>query len=88
MGRLMALPNCGTQTWWLKSDDADWAVEDRLLLRNSGTAKENAPVAELRVAGPVLSVSAGESPADATVVLRNLVTGNYEVYRLAVACGD
>jgi len=84
-GRLMALPGCGKQTWWLKSDSKDWTTEDRLLLR-AAAGKEAAPAAQMDVAGPVISISAAGSPALAAVTLRNLATGNYEVYRVALAC--
>ncbi len=87
-GRLMSLPSCGAQTWWLKSDGVDWASEDQLLLRSAGTGKDAAAVAELGVDGPVISISAADSPGSATVVVRDLRSGNYEVYRVALACGD
>ena len=87
-GRLLALPSCSSQAWWLKSDGADWTTEGRLLLRNAGAGKEAAAVAELSVGGPVISVSAGDAAGNAAVVLRDLSSGNYEVYRVAVACGD
>lgn len=86
-GRLMALPNCGAQTWWLKSDGMDWTEEDRLLLRSAGAGKE-AAAAELGFAGPIISVSGGDSAGTATAVARNLNSGNYEVYRVALACGN
>jgi hypothetical protein len=86
-GRLMALPSCGAQTWWLKSDGVDWTEEDRLLLRSAGAGKEAAAV-ELGFAGPVLSVSGGDNAGSATAVARNLGSGNYEVYRVALACGN
>jgi len=84
-GRLMALPGCGRQTWWLKSDAKDWTSEDRLLLR-AAAGKEAVPAAQMDVAGPVLSIGSAGSPAAAAVTLRNLATGNYEVYRVALAC--
>jgi hypothetical protein len=84
-GRLMVLPGCGRQTWWLKSDSKDWASEDRLLLRAAG-GKGAAPVAQMELTGPVISISAAGSPALAAVTLRNLDSGNYEVYRVALAC--
>jgi hypothetical protein len=87
-GRLMALPSCGTQTWWLKSDSADWASEDRLLLRSAGAGKDSLPATEMSVSGPVISISAADSAGSATVVTRDLRSGNYEVYRIALACGD
>jgi hypothetical protein len=86
-GRLMALPSCGAQTWWLKSDGVDWTEEDRLLLRSAGVGKE-AAAAEVGFAGPVISVSGGDSAGTATAVARNLNSGNYEVYRVALACGN
>jgi hypothetical protein len=87
-GRLMAQSSCGTQTWWLKSDGMDWTSVDRLLLRNAGAGRDAAVAAELSVGGPVISISAGDSAGNAIVVVRNLGSGNYEVYRVALACGD
>jgi hypothetical protein len=84
----MALPSCGPQTWWLKSDSADWASEDRLLLRSAGAGKDSLPATEMSVSGPVISISAADSAGSATVVTRDLRSGNYEVYRIALACGD
>jgi hypothetical protein len=87
-GRLLANPGCGAQTWWLKSDASDWTSEDRLLLRNSGAGSGAAPVAQLSVPGTVFSIGAGLNAASATVVVRNLVTGNFEVYRVALVCAN
>jgi hypothetical protein len=87
-GRLLALPACGAQAWWLKSDATDWASEDRLLLRSSGAGSDTAPVAELNFSGPVFSIAAGPNAGSATVVVRNLTNGNYEVYRVALACAN
>jgi hypothetical protein len=86
-GRLMALPSCGAQTWWLKSDGVDWTEEDRLLLRSTGAGRE-AAAAELGFAGPLISLSGGDNAGTATAVARNLNSGNYEVYRVALACGN
>jgi hypothetical protein len=85
-GRAMALPGCVAEPLWLKSDGLDWTSQDRLLLRNAG--KDAAAVAELGVGGPVVSISAAENAGSATVVVRDLRSGNYEVYRVALACGD
>jgi hypothetical protein len=87
-GRLLALPACGAQTWWLKSDTTDWTAEDRLLLRASVGGKDVAPVAEANVPGPVQAISAGGDAASAGVVVRNISTGNYEVYRVALSCAN
>jgi hypothetical protein len=36
----------------------------------------------------VISVSGGDNPESATAVARNLNSGNYEVYRVALVCGN
>src|SRR5258707_1480673 len=87
-GRLLTAPACGAQTWWLKSDGTDWTSEDRMLLRNSGAASNAAPTAELSVPGAVFSIGAGADVGSATAVVRNVATGNYEVYRVALACAN
>lgn len=87
-GRLLAAPACGAQTWWLKSDGADWTSEDRLLLRNPAAASNVAATAELSMPGPVFSIGAGTDAGSATAVVRNVATGNYEVYRVALACAN
>jgi hypothetical protein len=82
------MPSCGAETWWLTSDGADWTAEDRLLLSGVGAGKDAVTVAELSVGGPVISISAADSAASATAVVKDLDSGNYEVYRVALACGD
>jgi hypothetical protein len=72
----------------LKSDGTDWASEDRLLLRSSGAGSGNAPVAEMSMPGAVFSVAAGPDAASAAVVVRNLVSGNFEVYRVGLVCAN
>jgi hypothetical protein len=84
--RLVAAAACGAHTWWLRSDGLDWSSEDSLTLRNSGAASNSLPVAEMKVPGPVFSISAGPDNGSATVVVRNVATGSYEVYRVALAC--
>jgi hypothetical protein len=86
--RLLAAPACGPHTWWLRSDGTDWTSEDRLTLRNSAAPSNSAPAAELNVPGPVFSISAGPDAGSATAVVRNVATGNYEVYRVALSCAN
>jgi hypothetical protein len=86
--RLLAVAACGTHTWWLRSDGADWTSEDRLTLRNSVAPSNSPPAAELNVPGPVFSIGAGPDAGSATAVVRNVVTGIYEVYRVALSCAN
>jgi hypothetical protein len=86
-GHLLALPACGTQTWWLVSAGTDWNSEDRVFLRAPGSTSNATAVAEINVPGPVHSIGAGAG-ASAAVVVHNIATGNYEVYRVALACAN
>src|SRR5262249_46724851 len=87
-GRLMVSPSCGTRAWWLRSDSVDWASEDRLLLGRAGAGKRRSAGTEMNISGPVISISDADSTGSATVVTRDLSSGNYEVYRIALSCGD
>lgn len=79
---------CDTRVWWLRSDGGDMTVPDRLELVSSSVAPLQSSSAELSVPGPVLSIASGEALRADTAVVFNLATGNYEVYRIALACGS
>jgi hypothetical protein len=79
--------SCGSQVWWLRSDGGDMTMPDRLEVINPSLPATQKPAAELGTAGPVLSISSGEALRADTAVVFNLSTGNYEVYRIALACG-
>jgi hypothetical protein len=86
-GILLASP-CDRGVWWLKAESGDWSVPDRLSLRNSSAPKSASSVAELDLPGPAMSVSNGQRTRSDTAVVSNLSTGNYEVYRITLACGN
>jgi hypothetical protein len=85
-GMLLA-STCDARVWWLRSDGGDMTGPDRLELLNSSLLQTQLPAAELSVPGPVISISSGEALRADTSVVFNLATGNYEVYRIALACG-
>lgn len=80
-------PGCGGPSWWLVPGRGDRTVPDELTLKNSDAAPDAAPSAAVNLPGHVLSLSQGSS-GTADAVVFNLSTGNYEVYRITVACGD
>jgi hypothetical protein len=86
-GMFLSSP-CGRSVWWLKAEQGDWSVPDRLLLRDNSLPKSAASVAELELPGPVLSVSTGRHMQSDTAVVFNLSTGNYEVYRITLSCAN
>lgn len=80
--------SCDQAVWWLRADSGDWSVPDRLLLRKPSQAEGEPSFSELAVPGPVISISSGQAIRADTAVVFNLSTGNYEVYRITLACGN
>jgi hypothetical protein len=79
--------SCDGRTWKLLSGESDWTRPDRLLLVGAGMKGDEA-VAALEFAGPVLRVASAEDAQAALTVVFDLTSGNYEVYRVAIACGQ
>ena len=86
-GVLIASP-CSRSVAWLRAEGGDWSVPDRLLLRNPSLPKTAPSLAELDLPGPVMSISTGLALRSGTATVFNLSTGNYEVYRITLACGN
>jgi hypothetical protein len=86
-GMFLASP-CDRGVWWLRGEPGDWSVPDRLLLRNPSLPKSAPSAAELDLPGPSLSISTGRRIESDTTVVFNLSTGNYEVYRITLACAN
>jgi hypothetical protein len=86
-GMLLTSP-CDRGVWLLGPGSGDWSAPERLLLRQASFAKSSPSAAELELPGPARSISAGRHPQSGTATIFNLSTGNYEVYRITLACGN
>ena len=81
-------PSCGADGWKLLADGSDWTTGDLLqVVPDSSTQKGSAAVSS-DFPGPILSIHGDQNPSSALVVTRNLRTGNYEVYKITLACGN
>jgi hypothetical protein len=83
-------PRCGDGTWKLLADGTDWFAPELLQVIPDGSSRKGSTALLSNFPGPILRVSTGgEQSADsALVVTRNLRTGNYEVYKVTLACGN
>jgi hypothetical protein len=79
---------CDRSVWWLRGETGDWTLPDKLLLRNPSLPKSAPSEAELDLPGPLLSIATGRHMQGDTAVVLNLTTGNYEVYRITLACAN
>jgi hypothetical protein len=83
---LVISPVCGGTNQFLATSARDYTQTDSLQVFQ---AEPNGPVAmsaELGFPGPIVALHT--APDAPRAVVRNLATGNYEAYRLAISCGE
>jgi hypothetical protein len=90
MAATVASP-CDEATQFLVTDKGDYTQRDRVFfsgieVSDPGLAESDVASRSVEVPGPVLDISNGDDPKTATAVVRNLTTGNYEVYRISAVC--
>jgi len=80
-------PSCNAGGWRLLSDSNDWSTPDVLQVIPDGPLRQGSAALLSDFPGPILSINGEQNPASALVVAQNLRTGNYEVYKITLACG-
>jgi hypothetical protein len=89
--QLRLLSDCGNMEWSLWTDNGDYVQKDRIFCGRVGAAEPDLAADEstshsMEMPGPVLDVSTTQDFRAAIAVVKNLATGNYEVYRITLAC--
>jgi hypothetical protein len=87
-GPTVLTPACGAGGWKLFADGSDWTTPDVLQVVHDGLSREGSASLFADLPGPILSINGEQNPAGALVVTKNLRTGNYEVYKITLACGN
>jgi hypothetical protein len=82
---------CGEPPRFIGTDSGDYTQKDRIILGGKEDAgvelpDEGSASHSLEMPGPVLDIANTPDPKVVMAVVRNLSTGNYEVYRIALAC--
>jgi hypothetical protein len=81
-------PSCDAGGWKLLADGSDWTSPDVLQVVPDDSSNEGSAALLSDFPGPILGISGEQNPAGALVVTRNLRTGNYEVYKITLVCGN
>lgn len=81
-------PSCDAGGWKLLADGGDWSTPDILQVVPDASLRQGSAALLSDFPGPILSVSGDQNPASALVVTKNLQTGNYEVYKITLACAN
>jgi hypothetical protein len=79
---------CDSTTWKLETDGNDWTTGDLLQALPEGPSRQGSVALLSDFPGPILNINSTQNPHGALVVVRNLRTGNYEVYNITLACGN
>jgi hypothetical protein len=94
---LVLSSSCEQLPRYLVTGSGDYAEPDRIFLGSQAleasaaapaTAGEETDVRALKVPGPVRGIGLAENGAAALAVVKNLATGNYEVYRITADCSN
>lgn len=83
--------SCDSRGWKLLADGADWTTPDLLQAVPDNPSQQGRAAILSDFPGPIISmsISAERNPSSSTlIVTRNLRTGNYEVYKVTLACGN
>jgi hypothetical protein len=79
---------CSAAKWNLLSGENDWTSSDQLRLVTDGEIRPESSAAFSGFQGPILTINAEQNPSSALLVTQNLRTGNYEVYKITLVCGN
>lgn len=79
---------CDGRSWKLTTSGGDWTSAEKLALLPARSANQNSAAVSSQFPGPILNMNVEQNPSSVLVVTRNLETGNYEVYKVILACGN
>jgi len=79
---------CDASDWKLEARGDDWSSADLLQIVPDAAARAGSAALFNEFPGPILGINGERDPGSALIVARNLRTGNYEVYKITLVCGN
>ena len=79
---------CDDANWTISGVGNERGVRGMLRLIPDGATAGSSATLTSDFPGPVLNVSGDDNQSHALVIIRNLRTGNYEVYQITLVCGN
>jgi len=86
MGVVLNSP-CDESNWTFSEGSDDPTAHEVLYLIPDGAVEGSSAAVMSEFPGPVLNVNAEQNAGSALIVVRNLRTGNYEIYKIMLVCG-
>jgi hypothetical protein len=79
---------CDGSNWKLLNSGSEPNAREVLQLVPEGMNRESSAAVLSEFPGPIQNANAEQNPGSALVITRNLRTGNYEIYKITLACGN
>ena len=84
---LLASP-CDGSNWKMLSSGSEPNAREVMQVVPDGAMREASAAVLSEFPGPIVSTNGERNPSSALVIARNLRTGNYEIYKITLACGN
>jgi hypothetical protein len=79
---------CDGSSWKLLSSGNEPGAKGILQLAPDGASRESNAAGLSEFPGPIVATNGEQNPSSALVIAQNLRTGNYEIYKITLACGN
>jgi len=87
-GATLLTSPCDGNSWKLLNSGSDPNTREVLQVVPDGPLRESSAAVLSEFPGPILGTNGEQNPSSTLVVAQNLRTGNYEIYKIALACGN
>ncbi len=87
-GATLLTSPCDGSRWELLSAGSEPNTREVLQVVPDGALRESSAGVLSEFPGPILGTNGEQNPSSALVVAQNLRTGNYEIYKITLACGN
>lgn len=87
-GTTLLTSPCDGSSWKLVRSESEPNTRDVLQVVPDGALRESSAAVLSEFPGPIVGTNGEQNPSSALVVAQNLRTGNYEIYKIKLACGN
>jgi len=87
-GPTLLVSPCDGSTWKLLGSGGEPNAREVLQVVPEGSQRQSSAAVLSEFPGPILGTNRAQNPASALVISQNLRTGTYEIYKIALACGN
>ena len=87
-GEVLLVSPCDGSSWRLVNSGGEPNAREVLQVVPDGALRGTSAAVLSEFPGPIVGTNREQNPDSALVIARNLRTGNYEIYKITLACGN